>query len=163
SSLFFACPPTYLPTGVMTSSLRKRSDNRLVESARVSADTLARLERKHLETVRAIIFSDGVPGAIDARDSVQLSTLIEGTAANDEVQYLQVLDASGQRLKAIHLTTPKTVEYSDITDSDTPATWPPVQQAIATAPTGGGKATAIGETAGGPVLYPAGGGGPGGR
>jgi len=162
-ALILGCAATYLATGVITSSLRERSDNQLVESARVSADTLARLERKHLETVRAIIFSDGVPAAIDARDSAQLGTLIEGTAANDEVQYLQVLDASGQRLKAIHLTTPKTVEYSDITDSDTPATWPPVQQAIATASTGGGKATAIVETAGGPVLYTAGVVGSGGR
>ena len=156
SSLILGCAATYLATGVITSSLRERSDNQLVESARVSSDTLARLERKHLETVRAIIFSDGVPAAIDARDSAQLGTLIEGPAANDEVQYLQVLDASGQRLKAIQLTAPKTVEYNDITDSDTPAKWPPVQQAIASAPRGGGKATAIVQTAGGPVLYTAG-------
>src|SRR5438552_1569863 len=155
-ALILGCPATYLATGVITSSLGQRSDNHLVESARVSSDTLARRERKHLETVRAILFSDGVPEAIDARDSAQLGTLIEGTAANDEVQYLQVLDASGQRLKAIQLTAPKTVAYSDMTDSDAPAAWPPVQQALATAPTGGGKATAIVQTAGGPVLYTAG-------
>src|SRR5438093_3095169 len=155
-ALILGCAATYLATGVITSSLRERSDNQLVESARVSSDTLARLERKHLETVRAIIFSDGVPAAIDARDSAQLGALIEGTAANDEVQYLQVLDASGQRLKAIQLTAPKTVDYMDITDSDRPAGWPPVQQAIATASAGGGKATAIVQTAGGPVLYTAG-------
>jgi len=155
-ALILGCAATYLATGVITSSLGQRSDNQLVESARVSSDTLARRERKHLETVRAILFSDGVPEAIDARDSAQLGTLIEGTAANDEVQYLQVLDASGQRLKAIQLTAPKTVAYSDMTDSDAPAAWPPVQQALATAPTGGGKATAIVQTAGGPVLYTAG-------
>jgi HAMP domain-containing protein len=155
-ALILGCAATYLATGLITSSLRERSDNQLVESARVSADTLARLERKHLETVRAIIYSEGVPGAIDARDSAQLSTLIEGTAANNEVQYLQVLDSSGQRLKAIYLTAPETLEYSDITDSDTPAAWTPVQQAISSAPTGGGKATAIMKTASGPVLYTAG-------
>ena len=155
-ALILGCAATYLATGVITSSLGQRSDNQLVESARVSSDTLARRERKHLETVRAILFSDGVPEAIDARDSAQLGTLIEGTAANDEVQYLQVLDASGQRLKAIQLTAPKTVAYSDMTDSDAPAAWPPVQQALATAPTGGGKATAIVQAAGGPVLYTAG-------
>jgi len=155
-ALILGCAATYLATGVITSSLRERSDNQLVESARVSSDTLARRERKHLETVRAILFSDGVPEAIDARDGAQLGALIEGTAANDEVQYLQVLDASGQRLKAIQLTAPKTVVYSAMADADRPAAWPPVQQAIATAPTGGGKATAIVQTAGGPVLYTAG-------
>jgi len=155
-ALILGCAATYLATGVITSSLRERSDNQLVESARVSSDTLARLERKHLETVRAIIFSDGVPAAIDARDSTHLGALVEGIAANDGVQYLQVLDTSGQRLKAIQLTAPKTVEYGDMTDFDTPGTWSPVQQAIATAPNGGGKATEIVQTAGGPVLYTAG-------
>jgi HAMP domain-containing protein len=155
-ALVLGCAATYLATGVITSSLHERADNQLVESARVSSDTLARLERKHLETVRAVIFSDGVPAAIDARDSGQLGALVQGTAANSEVQYLQVLDGSGQRLKAISLSAPTSLEYSDITDSDTPATWIPVQQALASAPTGGGKATAIVQTAGGPVVYTAG-------
>ncbi len=131
-ALILGCTATYLATGMITSSLRERSDNQLVESARVSSDTLARLERKHLETVRAIIFSDGVPAAIDARDSAQLGALVEGIAANDGVQYLQVLDASGQRLKAVQLISPNTVEYTDITDADTPGDWSPVRQAIAT-------------------------------
>jgi HAMP domain-containing protein len=155
-ALVLGCAATYLATGVITSSLSERADNQLIESARVSSDTLARLERKHLETVRAIMFSDGVSAAIEARDSGQLNALVQGTAANSELQYLQVLDASGQRLTAVRLSAAQTLEYSDITDSDTPASWPPVQQAVATASTHGGKATAIVQTAGGPVVYTAG-------
>jgi HAMP domain-containing protein len=155
-ALILGCAATYLATGLITSSLSERFDNQLIESARVSADSLARQERKHLETVRAITYSDGVPEAIASRDSARLGALIEGTAANDEVQYLQMLDAAGQRLKAIYLADPQTVLYQDITDADAPATWAPVQEAIASAANGGGKATAIVETSGDPVLYTAG-------
>ena len=38
-ALILGCAATYLATGVITSSLRERSDNQLVESARVSADS----------------------------------------------------------------------------------------------------------------------------
>jgi len=155
-ALILGCATTYLATGLITSSLRERFDNQLVESARVSADALARQERKHLETVRAITYTEGIPEAITSRDSARVGTLIEGNAANNEVQYLQVLDAAGQRVKAIYLADPEAVRYQDITDADTPATWAPVQEAIASAPAGGGKATALVETANGPVFYTAG-------
>ncbi len=155
-ALILGCAATYLATGLITSSLRERFDNQLVESARVSADALARQERKHLETVRAITYTEGIPEAITSRDSARVGTLIEGNAANNEVQYLQVLDAAGQRVKAIYLADPEAVRYQDITDADTPATWAPVREAIASAPAGGGKATALVETANGPVLYTAG-------
>jgi methyl-accepting chemotaxis protein len=155
-ALILGCAATYLATGLVTGSLRERFDNQLIESARVSADSLARQERKHLETVRAITYSEGVPEAIASRDSARLGTLIEGTAANNEVQYLQVLDAAGRRLQAIYLADTQTVQYQDITDADTPATWTPVQEAIISARDGGGKATAIVETTSGPILYTAG-------
>jgi Double sensory domain of two-component sensor kinase len=155
-ALILGCAATYLATGLVTSSLRERFDNQLVESARVSADALARQERKHLETVRAITYTEGIPEAIASRDGARVGTLIEGNAANNEVQYLQVLDAAGQRVKAIYLADPEAVRYQDIADADTPATWAPVQEAIASAPAGGGKATALVETSDGPVLYTAG-------
>jgi HAMP domain-containing protein len=155
-ALILGCAATYLATGLITSSLRERFDNQLVESARVSADALARQERKHLETVRAITYTEGIPEAITSRDSARVGTLIEGNAANNEVQYLQVLDAAGQRVKAIYLADPEAVRYQDIDDADTPATWAPVQEAITSAAAGGGKATALVETSNGPVLYTAG-------
>ena len=132
-ALILGCTATYLATGLITSSLRERFDNQLVESARVSADALARQERKHLETVRAITYTEGVAEAIAARDSARAGHADRGQAANNEVQYLQVLDADGARVKAIYLADPQTVEYRDITDADQPATWAPVQQAIASA------------------------------
>jgi HAMP domain-containing protein len=155
-ALVLGCAATYLATGVVTSSLRERFDNQLIESARVSADSLTRQERKHLETVRAITYSEGVPEAIAARDGARVGALIEGTAANNEVQYLQVLDAAGGRVRAIYLADPKAIRYEEMTDADSPATWIPVQEAIGSANEGGGKATAIVETSHGPVLYTAG-------
>ena len=155
-ALILGCTATYLATGLVTNSLRERFDNQLVESARVSADALARQERKHLETVRAVTYTEGVAEAIVARDSTHLGALIAGQAANNEVQYLQVLDANGVRVKAIYLADPRTVEYRDISDADQPATWAPVQQSIASTNDGGGKATGIVDSADGPVLYTAG-------
>ena len=152
-ALILGCSATYLATGLITTSLRERSDNQLVESARVSSDTLARLERKHLEILRAITYSEGVPPAIEARDSSQLGVLIEGTAANNEVQYLQVLDALGQRIKGIQLTAPDKLQYSDIPDAAAPPSQSPLQLAIASRARAGGKATTIVWTGDDWVIY----------
>jgi HAMP domain-containing protein len=155
-ALILGCTATYLATGLVTSSLRERFDNQLIESARVSSDALARQERKHLETVRTVTYTEGIPEAISARDADRLGALITGQAANNEVQYLQILNGDGVRLKAIYLAEPGTVDYRDLADSDRPGTWAPVREAITSASDGGGKATGIVDTASGPVLYTAG-------
>jgi len=56
-SAILAIVATYLVTRLVTSSLTERFDNQLVEAGRVTADDVVRKEREHLETVRAVAFS----------------------------------------------------------------------------------------------------------
>ena len=147
---------TYLATGVVTGSLRERVDNQLVQAARVSTDATARWERRNIESVRALSFTEGLGEAVVARDPARIGRLIEGTAANNGIEYLEVLDKDGARLKAIYLADASLTEYRDIVNADTPTTWDPVREVIHSADGEGGKATSIVETSMGAVFYTAG-------
>jgi HAMP domain-containing protein len=118
------------------------------------SDTVVRKEREHLETVRAVAFTEGVSAATLARDPVAVSDLVSPIAANAKVERLEVLDVSGARLKAVALTDPETLTYTDINDTDNPAAWPLVQRVL------GGEVDQLGDkyaqivqTASGFVLY----------
>src|SRR4030042_5930798 len=63
-SAILAIVATYLVTRLVTGSLTERFDNQLVEAGRVTADDALRKEREHLETVRAVAFTEGVAGAL---------------------------------------------------------------------------------------------------
>jgi putative nucleotidyltransferase with HDIG domain len=148
---------SYIAARLVTSSLSDRFDNQLAEAGRVVSDAVVRKEREHLETVRAVAFTEGVAEATLARDATTVSNLVSPIAANAKVERLEVLDVSGSRLKAMALTDPETLAYTDISDSDTPGSWPLVQKVL----TGeidqlGDKYAQIVQTPTGFVLYTAG-------
>ena len=115
---------TYLVTSLVTSSLAERFDNQLVEAGRVTADAVVRKEREHLETVRAVAFTEGVADSIRAGDRERLEDLIEPIAGNAAVERLEVLDAQGQRLKTLSLSDRGALRYQELSDDDEPANWP---------------------------------------
>ena len=96
-SAILAIVATYLVTRLVTSSLTERFDNQLVEAGRVTADDVVRKEREHLETVRAVAFTQGVAESIEGKNGERLESLIEPVAANAAVERVEVLDAQGQR------------------------------------------------------------------
>jgi putative nucleotidyltransferase with HDIG domain len=148
---------SYIAAKLVTGSLSDRFDNQLAEAGRVVSDTVVRKEREHLETVRAVAFTEGVAAATMSRDAETLNNLVAPIAANSKVERLQVLDAGGARLKGMSLTDPETLTYSELSDADNPAAWPLVQRVL----TGevdqlGDKYAQIVQTASGFVLYTAG-------
>ena len=156
-SMILAVVATYLVTRLVTSSLTERFDNQLVEAGRVTADDVVRKEREHLETVRAVAFTEGVAESIQDKDGERLRSLVEPVAANAAVERLEVLDAQGQRLKALSLADKAELNYQEISNSDQPATWPLVGRVLqGGADELGDKYAQIVETSEGFVLYTAG-------
>jgi putative nucleotidyltransferase with HDIG domain len=156
-SAILAIVATYLVTRLVTSSLTERFDNQLVEAGRVTADDTVRKEREHLETVRAVAFTEGVAAAIQSKDGQRLESLVEPVAANAAVERVEVLDAQGQRLKALSLADKAGLRYEEIGGSDQPATWPLVGRILqGQTDELGDKYAQIVETSEGFVLYTAG-------
>jgi putative nucleotidyltransferase with HDIG domain len=156
-SAILAVIATYLVTHLVTSSLTERFDNQLVEAGRVTADDVVRKEREHLETVRAVAFTEGVAESIQSKDSERLASLVEPVAANAGVERVEVLDAQGQRLRALSLADKATLRYQEISSADQPATWPLVGWVLqGEVDELGDKYAQIVETSEGFVLYTAG-------
>jgi len=156
-SAILAIVATYLVTRLVTGSLTERFDNQLVEAGRVTADDVVRKEREHLETVRAVAFTEGVAESIQAKDEQRLQGLVEPVAANAAVERVEVLDAQGQRLKALSLADKAQLRYQEIGGPDQPATWPLVGRVLqGEADELGDKYAQIVETSEGFVLYTAG-------
>ena len=109
---------SYLATNLVTGSLAERFDNQLAEAGRVAADGVVRKEREHLETVRAVAFTEGVADAVDAGDGATVKELVEPIASNGGVERLEVLDREGQRLKTLRLADEESLLYQELSDDD---------------------------------------------
>ena len=147
----------YLATDIVTGSLEERFTNQLAEAGRVTADAVVEKEREHLESVRAISFSEGVGGAIAAGDEPTVRDIVRPIVANGRVERVEVLNSSGQRVLAERLVNANGLTYNAIQDADDPATWPLVQRALSGETDElGDKFAQVVETADGFVFYTAG-------
>ena len=156
-SIVLAIIATYLVTRLVTSSLTERFDNQLVEAGHVTADAVVRQERAHLETVRAVAFTEGVADSIRAGDEKRLEDLVEPIVANAAVERLEVLDTQGQRVKTLSLSDGGESRYQELSDDDEPASWPLVGRILqGDVDELGDKYAQIVETSEGFVIYTAG-------
>ncbi len=156
-TMVLAAAGSYLATSIVTGSLEERFDNQLAEAGRVVADAVVRKEREHLETVRAVAFTQGVADAVQARDAGRLDDLVGPIAGNAAVERLEVLNGEGQRLKTLWLADEEALFYRELSDDDNPATWPLVQRVLqGEVDELGDKYAQVVETSDGFVLYTAG-------
>jgi putative nucleotidyltransferase with HDIG domain len=148
---------SYLAADLVTGSLSERFDNQLVESARVTGDSVVQKERIHLEGVRTVTFTDGVAEAAASGDAAALRRLVEPIAVNRSLERVEVLAASGDRLLGLQLSDLSGLSYTDLSDADTPAEWPLVQSVLRGETDGfGDKRAQIVGASDGLVLYTAG-------
>ena len=156
-TVVLAVAGSYIATGLVTGSLAERFDNQLAEAGRVVADAVVRKERDHLETVRAVAFTEGVADAVEAGDGATVKELVEPIASNAGVERLEVLDIGGQRLNTFSLADEELHLYQELSDDDNPATWPLVQKVLrGDVDALGDKYAQVVETSDGFVLYTAG-------
>jgi putative nucleotidyltransferase with HDIG domain len=156
-TIALALAGTYLVTRLVGGSLDERFNNQLAEASRVAADSLVRQERRHLESVRAIAFTEGAGAATQARNGFLLAPLVEPLAANAGVERVEVLAIDGSRIYGARLAERQALRYESITDPADRTHWPIVQDALAaSASDPSDKASAIVPSADGYVLYTAG-------
>lgn len=94
-TLITAMIGTFVVTRLVTSSVRERFANQLLEAGRVASDGIVRRERTHLETLRLMAFTQGVPEALAARDAGQLQQLLYPLVVNANAHFLTATDAQG--------------------------------------------------------------------
>ena len=97
-TLMIAMVGVYIITRLVTSSLHERFVNQLLEASRVAADGIVRQERTHLEDLRLMAFTEGVPEALVARDSQTLQDLLFPITLNNAIQAVTVLDLTGTEI-----------------------------------------------------------------
>ena len=96
---------TYIVTQLIASSLEERFENQLLEAARVAGDGIVRREDESLETLRLMIFTTGVPQAIDDGDHNTLQQYLEPLAANALLDSVVALDTNGTEVLGLHIIT----------------------------------------------------------
>lgn len=97
-TLALAIVGTFVVTLLVASSLRERLINRIVEASRVAADGIVRQEKVHLEVLRAMAFTQGVPEAMLARDTTTLNEFLMPIVRNTTVEAFSVIDRQGREL-----------------------------------------------------------------
>jgi putative nucleotidyltransferase with HDIG domain len=156
-TLIVAFAGTYMATNLVSGSLEDRFDNQLAESARVTSDAVVRRERQHLEVLRTVAFTGGVPESLAASDGAALRALVEPIAANSGTEYVEVFDASGRRLLGLSLDDASTLTYGAMTGSSDRASLALVQRVLQGRDDAlGDKFAQLVQLGEGPALYTAG-------
>jgi two-component system sensor histidine kinase VicK len=97
-TLAVAVVGTFVVTQLVAGSLEERFVNQLVEAGRVASDSVVRQERDHLETLRAMAFTQGVDAAVASGDMHTLNKLLVPLAVNDQIDSVEVTDEEGREL-----------------------------------------------------------------
>ena len=156
-SIVVALAGTYLTTRLVAGSLGERFENQLAEAARVTSDAFARRERRHLEVVRAVTFTEGVGATVAAGEGAALERLVLPQTVNAGAQRMEVLDAFGGLLYGAKLLDSQQARYARIAAGEAYVDWPMVQSVLrGVRDERGDKFASLVATTDGWVLYSAG-------
>jgi signal transduction histidine kinase len=100
-TLFISLIGMFIITRLVTSSIRERFVNQLLEASRVAADSIVRQEQFHLEQLRQMAFTRGVSDAVREGDWQKLETLLYPLALNNGLQFVTVADPSGYEILSL--------------------------------------------------------------
>lgn len=116
-TLLIAMVGTFVVTRLVTSSIRERFVNQMVEASRVAADGVVRLEQRNLSTLRLLSFTEGVPAAVQAADAARLEELLLPLALNNHSELITVIDRAGQEVLTLAYD-PQTKQYQSSSGAD---------------------------------------------
>ena len=129
-TLLLAAAGTFIATRFVTGNLEERFDNQLAEAARVASDSIVRRERAHLTLVRSAAFTTGVAERTAARDAAGLRQLVEPLAANERIEYIEILGLGGERLLGLHLADAGSLSYEQLAEAPSSRADLPVTRSI---------------------------------
>jgi len=153
-TLLLAVIGTYVVTRLVASSFEERFANRLKEASQVSADAIARREKKNLENLRAMVFTKGAPEAVAARDADAFNSLIYPILVNSQQNIMSAMDANGMEFISLGLNK-ATGDYVRSSGQDL-SNFEPVRKILGRgSDETGDKFTGIYETSFGPAFFTA--------
>ena len=101
-AILFSLAGAYIVTQLIVDSLQERFANQLIESGRLTTDSVVVTEQELLATLRSVAFTTGVADAVSDRDAVTLKQLALPIAINDGAQYVEIIDPTGRAAVSLH-------------------------------------------------------------
>ncbi|MBI5959191.1 MAG: HAMP domain-containing protein [Chloroflexi bacterium] len=120
----------YIVTRLVAGSLQERFNNQLLDSAHAATNSLADIEREQLATLRSMVFTEGVPLAVENRDADQLEVWLRPIATNARLDDMIVFDHSGKGILQLTLTDSIRLNYTVMPPTDVD-TWDGVNDVLA--------------------------------
>lgn len=102
----------YIVTRLVAGSLQERFNNQLLDSAHAATNSLADIEREQLATLRSMVFTEGVPLAVENRDANQLEVWLRPIATNARLDDMIVFDRSGKGILRLTLSDSLRLNYT---------------------------------------------------
>ncbi|MGW8249557.1 MAG: hypothetical protein ACWGO1_02855, partial [Anaerolineales bacterium] len=102
-TLVLAAVGIYVVTRLVTSTIRERFVNQIYEAARVASDAVVRQERLQLESLRLMVYSQGVGDALAMGDASALENLLLPLALNNGIEAVTVVNTNGIELLTLAL------------------------------------------------------------
>jgi len=116
-TVLIAMAGVFVITRLVTSRFQERFFNQLLEASRVTADGVVRQERSHLEDLRLMAFTQGVPEAMAARDVEALKAMLLPLAVNNDIEAVTAVDLNGIEMLTL-AKNPVTNDYITSQDND---------------------------------------------
>ncbi len=97
-TLAVASVGAYIITNLVASSLAERINNQLVDAGQMVSAGIVRHEEHQLQTLRAVMGTEGVPQAVAAGDTAVLAQLAPQIIINSNTDAVLFLDKEGQEI-----------------------------------------------------------------
>lgn len=97
-TLVVAVAGTFIITTLVTSTLQERFTNQLLDAGRVVAESMVRYESERLQTLRAVVATEGVADNVATADANQLAALVPQLVINSDNDAVVLLNRQGQEL-----------------------------------------------------------------
>jgi hypothetical protein len=116
-TLLIAMVGTFVVTRLVTSSIRERFVNQMVEASRVAADGVVRQEQRNLAALRLLVFAEGVAPALAWHDASALQDLLLPLALNNRSEVITAVDTDGREVLTLAYD-PQTRQYQSSSGAD---------------------------------------------
>jgi signal transduction histidine kinase len=116
-TLLIAMVGTFVVTRLVTSSIRERFVNQMVEASRVAADGVIRQEQNNLSILRLLVFTEGVSSALAQHDAEALQKLLLPLALNHRNELITAVASDGREVLTLAYN-PQTQQYESSSGAD---------------------------------------------
>ncbi len=116
-TLLIAMVGTFVVTRLVTSSIRERFVNQMIEASRVAADGVVRQEQRNLSALRLLVFTEGVAPALAQPDTDALQKLLLPLALNNHSEVITAIGRDGREVLTLAYD-PQTAQYLSSSGAD---------------------------------------------